>query len=125
MLTSPKSKRSVSPANKKRPASRVWSPVTFGWASVAAELRAARLARHFTIRDLAREVDCDHTVIFRLERATPVAVEHLISLLLWLGREPYQFTAVDKRFKTKLSPGMSKKVAGHSAPRKAAKKAKR
>ncbi|QIG48036.1 hypothetical protein G5V57_10060 [Nordella sp. HKS 07] len=125
MLTSPKSKRSVSPANKKRPASRVWSPVTFGWASVAAELRAARLARHFTIRDLAREVDCDHTVIFRLERATPVAVEHLISLLLWLGREPYQFTAVDKRFKTKLSPGMSKKVAGQSAPRRAAKKAKR
>ena len=125
MQSTSKSKKSVSSANKKRPASRVWSPVTFGWASVAAELRAARLGRHLTIRDLAREVDCDHTVIFRLERATPVAVEHLLSLLLWLGREPFSFTSVDKRFKSKLSPGMSKKVSGSSAPRKAAKKAKR
>ncbi|HTN95796.1 MAG TPA: helix-turn-helix transcriptional regulator [Nordella sp.] len=103
----------------------MWSPVTFGWASVAAELRAARLGRHLTIRDLAREVDCDHTVIFRLERATPVAVEHLLSLLLWLGRDPFQFTSVDKRYKAKLSPAMSKKVTGHVGARKAAKKAKR
>jgi hypothetical protein len=52
-------------------------------------------------------------------------VEHLLSLLLWLGREPFAFTSVDKRYKAKLSPGMSKKVSGSSAPRKAAKKAKR
>src|ERR1700752_3053111 len=119
MLNSLKKKRSVSRSSGKKRVARVGSPVTFAWASVAGELKTARLARHFTIRDLAREVDCDHTVIFRLERATPVAVEHLLSLLLWLGREPFQFTSVDKRFKSKLSPAMSKKVAAGSAPRKA------
>lgn len=118
MLNSPKTKRSVTRSPRKKPAARVGSPVTFAWAAVAAELRAARLARHFTIRDLAREVGCDHTVIFRLERATPVAVEHLLSLLLWLGREPFQFTAVDRKFKTKLAPGISKKLAGKAAARK-------
>ena len=109
MLSSLKKKRSVSRTPGKRSA-RVGSPVTFAWGSVASELRAARLARQFTIRDLAREVGCDHTVIFRLERSTPVAVEHLLSLLLWLGREPFQFTSVERKFKTKLAPGISKKL---------------
>jgi transcriptional regulator with XRE-family HTH domain len=92
--------------------------VTFAWASVAAELKGARLARHFTIRDLAREVGCDHTVIFRLERSTPVAVEHLLSLLLWLGREPFQFTSVDRKFKAKLAPGISKKIGAGKTGRR-------
>jgi hypothetical protein len=118
MLNSLKKKRSVTRSPVKKRTARVGSPVTFGWASVAAELKGARLARHFTIRDLAREVGCDHTVIFRLERSTPVAVEHLLSLLLWLGREPFQFTAVDRRFKAKLSPGISKKIGGGGAARK-------
>ena len=105
--------------NKSKGA-RVGSPVTFGWGKVAAELRSARLSQSLTIRDLAREVGCDHTVIFRLERSTPVAVEHLLSLLLWLGREPFQFTAVDRRFKAKLAPSIAKKITGQNA-RKAAK----
>lgn len=107
----------------KSKGARVGSPVTFAWANVAAELKSARLSRHLTIRDLAREVGCDHTVIFRLERSTPVAVEHLLSLLLWLGREPFQFTSVDRKFKARLAPSVSKKIAGHSA-RKAAKTGK-
>lgn len=80
------------------------------------------MARHFTIRDLAREVGCDHTVIFRLERSTPVAVEHLLSLLLWLGREAYQFTFVDRKFKSKLPPGVSKKIANGASARKTARR---
>lgn len=124
MLNSLKTKRSSArAASKKKPAARVGSPVTFAWASVAAELKNTRLGRHLTIRDLAREVGCDHTVIFRLERATPVAVEHLLSLLLWLGREPFQFTAVDRKFKAKLSPGISKKIGAKSGkPAKAGKR---
>jgi hypothetical protein len=118
MLNSLKKKRSVSRSSGKKRVARVGSPVTFAWASVATELKSARLARHFTIRDLAREVGCDHTVIFRLERSTPVAVEHLLSLLLWLGREPYAFTSVDRKFKTKLAPGVSKKIANGSQARK-------
>jgi hypothetical protein len=110
MLNSLKKKRTASRSTSKKRVARVGSPVTFAWASVAADLKGARLARHFTIRDLAREVGCDHTVIFRLERSTPVAVEHLLSLLLWLGREPFQFTSVDRRFKAKLAPGISKKI---------------
>ena len=105
------SSRKKKPVNKIKGA-RVGSPVTFAWAAVAAELKAARLGRHLTIRDLAGEVGCDHTVIFRLERSTPVAVEHLLSLLLWLGREPFQFTAVERKFKSKLAPSMVKKIAG-------------
>jgi hypothetical protein len=115
MLNSRKKRRTVSRSSRKTKLARVGSPVTFGWAAVAAELKAARLARHFTIRDLAREVGCDHTVIFRLERSTPVAVEHLLSLLLWLGRDPFRFTSVDRKFKGKLAPGISKKVAGPGA----------
>lgn len=118
MLNSLKKKRSVSRTPVRKRAARVGSPVTFAWASVAGELRSARLARHFTIRDLAREVGCDHTVIFRLERSTPVAVEHLLSLLLWLGREPFQFTSVDRKFKGKLSPAAAKKVSGGKASRR-------
>ncbi|WP_119390365.1 helix-turn-helix transcriptional regulator [Taklimakanibacter lacteus] len=91
---------------------RVGSPVTFAWAAVAGELKSARLSKKLTIRDLASEVGCDHTVIFRLERSTPVAVEHLLSLLLWLGREPFQFTAVERKFKSKLAPSIVKKIAG-------------
>jgi transcriptional regulator with XRE-family HTH domain len=115
MLNSLKKKRSVSRSSGKKRVARVGSPVTFDWASVANELKTARLARHFTIRDLAREVGCDHTVIFRLERSTPVAVEHLLSLLLWLGREPFTFTSVDRKFKMKLAPGISKKIANGRA----------
>jgi hypothetical protein len=115
MLNSLRKKRSVSRSPSKKRAARVGSPVTFAWASVASELKTARLARHFTIRDLAREVGCDHTVIFRLERSTPVAVEHLLSLLLWLGREPFKFTSVDRKFKAKLAPGVSKKIANGQA----------
>jgi transcriptional regulator with XRE-family HTH domain len=107
----------------KTKGARVGSPVTFAWGAVAAELKSARLSRSLTIRDLAREVGCDHTVIFRLERSTPVAVEHLLSLLLWLGREPFQFTAVERKFKTRLAPSIAKKIAGPSA-RKAAKAGK-
>lgn len=118
MLNSLKKKRAFSRSSGKKRVARVGSPVTFAWASVAAELKAARLARNFTIRDLAYEVGCDHTVIFRLERSTPVAVEHLLSLLLWLGREPYQFTSVERRFKVKLKPGISKKVSGGAPARK-------
>jgi hypothetical protein len=115
MLNSLRKKRSVSRLPGKKRVARVGSPVTFAWASVASELKSARLARHFTIRDLAREVGCDHTVIFRLERSTPVAVEHLLSLLLWLGREPFKFTSVDRKFKSKLAPGISKKIANGQA----------
>jgi hypothetical protein len=115
MLNSLRKKRSVSRSPSKKRVARVGSPVTFAWASVAGELKAARLARHFTIRDLAREVGCDHTVIFRLERSTPVAVEHLLSLLLWLGREPFAFTSVDRKFKSKLSPGVTRKIANGQA----------
>jgi transcriptional regulator with XRE-family HTH domain len=122
MLNSLKKKRSLTRSPAKKRTARVGSPVTFGWASVAAELRAARLARNFTIRDLAREVGCDHTVIFRLERSTPVAVEHLLSLLLWLGREAYQFTSVDRRFKSKLPPGVAKKIADGAPARRAARR---
>jgi transcriptional regulator with XRE-family HTH domain len=111
MLNSLKKKRALTRSPGKKRTARVGSPVTFAWASVASELRTARLARNFTIRDLAREVGCDHTVIFRLERSTPVAVEHLLSLLLWLGREPFTFTSVDRKFKAKLAPGVSKKIA--------------
>jgi hypothetical protein len=118
MLNSLKKKRPVSRASNKKRTARVGSPVTFAWAAVAGELKAARLARNFTIRDLAREVGCDHTVIFRLERSTPVAVEHLLSLLLWLGREPFQFTFVDRKFKGKLAPGISKKVSGGRTARR-------
>jgi transcriptional regulator with XRE-family HTH domain len=117
MLNSLRKKRSVSRSSGKKRVARVGSPVTFAWASVASELKSARLARHFTIRDLAREVGCDHTVIFRLERSTPVAVEHLLSLLLWLGREPFTFTSVERKFKAKLAPGVSKKIANGQARR--------
>ena len=110
MLSSRKTKTS----NKAKGA-RVGSPVTFAWSAVAAELKSARLGRNLTIRDLAREVGCDHTVIFRLERSTPVAVEHLLSLLLWLGREPFQFTAVERKFRARLAPSIAKKIAGPSA----------
>ena len=119
MLNSQKKKRPVSRSSGKKRVGRVGSPVTFAWASVAGELKSARLARNFTIRDLAREVGCDHTVIFRLERSTPVAVEHLLSLLLWLGREPFRFTSVDRKFKGKLAPGVSKKIANGPGARKA------
>ena len=119
MLSSRKKKT----LNKPKGA-RVGSPVTFAWGAVATELKSARLSRNLTIRDLAREVGCDHTVIFRLERSTPVAVEHLLSLLLWLGREPFQFTAVERRFKAKLAPSIAKKIAGPGA-RKAAKTGRR
>lgn len=105
------SSRKKKPVNKIKGA-RVGSPVTFAWAAVAGELKSARLSKKLTIRDLAGEVGCDHTVIFRLERSTPVAVEHLLSLLLWLGREPFQFTAVERKFKSKLAPSMVKKIAG-------------
>jgi transcriptional regulator with XRE-family HTH domain len=122
MLNSLKKKRALARSSgRKRPA-RVRSPVTFGWSSVAAELKTARLARELTIRDLAREVGCDHTVIFRLERSTPVAVEHLLSLLLWLGREAFQFTSVDRKFRSKLSPGIVKKIAYAAPARRAARR---
>jgi transcriptional regulator with XRE-family HTH domain len=122
MLKSLKKKRSLTRSSGKKRTARVGSPVTFAWASVAAELKTARLARNFTIRDLAREVGCDHTVIFRLERSTPVAVEHLLSLLLWLGREAFQFTSVDRRFRAKLPPGVSKKIAKGAPARRSARR---
>ena len=118
MLNSQKKKRTISRSPAKKRVARVGSPVTFAWPSVASELKTARLARHFTIRDLAREVGCDHTVIFRLERSTPVAVEHLLSLLLWLGREPFQFTSVERKFRAKLSPGISKKIGNGKGGRR-------
>jgi transcriptional regulator with XRE-family HTH domain len=118
MLNSLKKKRPVYRSPGKQRVARVGSPVTFAWPSVAVELKTARLARNFTIRDLAREVGCDHTVIFRLERSTPVAVEHLLSLLLWLGREPFQFTSVERKFKAKLAPAISKKIANGTQARR-------
>ena len=69
--------------------------MNFMWKQFGDDLRKARMARGYGLRECARELKIDYSICYRAEHGKPVTVPFFILFCDWMGSNPRSYA--DKR----------------------------
>jgi transcriptional regulator with XRE-family HTH domain len=65
--------------------------MNFSWKQFGADVRAARKAKGYSLRDCAIKLNLDVTQLLRLERGRATGAQYFIYLCEWMGKNPVTY----------------------------------